>query len=66
MSHSNDPSQTQATLRSNSETSGPETNLRALWTAKGVPKQRQDEMLAQIAATTVRFVTIPSQDPPKS
>lgn len=28
----------------------PETELRALWTEKGTPAERQDEILAEIAA----------------
>lgn len=31
--------------------SDPETELRKLWTAKGVPAERQDELVSQIIAT---------------
>lgn len=30
--------------------SNPETELRAIWTAQGVPKERQDQLVAEITA----------------
>src|SRR4051812_24986092 len=35
--------------------SDPETELRKLWTAKGVPRKRQDELIAEITAKAQLF-----------
>ena len=32
-----------------------EIDLRRMWNEKGVPKERQDELINQISNTTVRF-----------
>jgi len=38
------------TCGASSKRCDPETELRAIWTIKGVPKERQDQMVAEIEA----------------